>query len=69
MYKMKISKKLKTSFPLRLREMEHLDFIINNFKCPHCGETYIDFLINNSFRAKGYYGNTFINEKPKRYNN
>ena len=41
----------------------------NNFKCPHCGEPYIDFRKNNSLRAKEYYGNTFINEKPKRYNN
>lgn len=39
----------------------------NNFKCPHCDETYIDFVKNNSLRAKEYYGNTFINEKPKRY--
>jgi len=37
----------------------------NSFKCPHCLTPYIDFEKHNEIRPTEYYGNTYINQKPK----
>jgi hypothetical protein len=39
----------------------------NSFKCPHCLAPYIDFEKHNAIRATEYYGNTYINQNPKRW--
>jgi len=39
----------------------------NSFKCPHCLAAYIDFEKYKEMRPKEYYGNTYINQKPKLY--
>lgn len=37
----------------------------NSLKCPHCLDAFIDFENNKQIRPKEYYGNNYINEKPK----
>lgn len=39
----------------------------NSFNCPHCLAPYINFNNNKEIRPKEYYGNTYINEKPIRW--
>ena len=39
----------------------------NSFKCPHCLTHYIDFEKYKEMRPKEYYGNTYINQKPKQW--
>lgn len=39
----------------------------NALQCPHCLAPYINFEINKEIRSKEYYGNTYINKKPKYY--
>lgn len=39
----------------------------NSFKCPHCLTPYIDFEKYKGMRPKEYYGNTYINQNPKRW--
>lgn len=38
----------------------------NSFRCPHCLAPYIDFERHRDIRPKEYYGNTYINEEPRR---
>lgn len=33
----------------------------NSFRCPHCGDVYIDFENNKNIRPREYYGNRLIN--------
>lgn len=35
----------------------------NPFKCPHCGENYIDFIKNKEIRPNEYYVNYHLNQK------
>lgn len=39
----------------------------NSFKCPHCLTPFIDFENYPEMRAKEYYGNTLLNQKPKQW--
>ena len=39
----------------------------NSFNCPHCLTPYIDFKKYKEMRPKEYYGNTYINQKPKEW--
>ena len=39
----------------------------NSFKCPHCLTPYIDFENHKEIRPTEYYGNTYINQRPKRW--
>ena len=39
----------------------------NSFKCPHCLTPYIDFENHKEIRPREYYGNTYINQKPKQW--
>jgi len=39
----------------------------HSFKCPHCQATYIDFENHKEIRPNEYYGNTYINEKPRHW--
>lgn len=36
----------------------------NPFKCPHCGDDYINFRENREMRPNEYYVNFYINQKP-----
>lgn len=36
----------------------------NSFKCPHCGDDYINFRANKEMRSYEYYLNFYINQKP-----
>ena len=37
----------------------------NNFRCPHCNASYIDFEENKEVRSNEYYGLTYINKQPE----
>ena len=37
----------------------------NPFRCPHCLTPYIDFENHKEIRKNEYYGNTYINQKPR----
>ena len=39
----------------------------NSLNCPHCLTPYIDFKKYKEMRPKEYYGNTYINQKPKKW--
>ncbi|HEX8609196.1 MAG TPA: hypothetical protein VF679_11205, partial [Pedobacter sp.] len=39
----------------------------NSFRCPHCLTPYIDFEKDKEIRPQEYYGNTYLNDKPKRW--
>jgi hypothetical protein len=39
----------------------------NSLKCPHCLTPYIDFEKYKEIRPNEYYGNTYINQKPKQW--
>lgn len=39
----------------------------NSFRCPHCLMPYIDFEKYKEMRPKEYYGNTYINQNPRRW--
>lgn len=39
----------------------------NSFKCPHCLTSFIDFEKFPEMRPKEYYGNTLLNQKPKKW--
>ena len=39
----------------------------NSFKCPHCLAPFIDFNNHKDIRPGEYYGNTHINDEPKRW--
>ena len=39
----------------------------NSFKCPHCSASFIDFENYKEIRPQEYYGNTYINVNPTRW--
>lgn len=49
-----------------LNNMESFKYY-NSFNCPHCLTPFIDFENNKQSRPKEYYGNTYINNKPRRW--
>jgi len=54
--------KIEMMFPLPSNGEGSFNYY-NPFRCPHCLEPYIDF--NKAIRSKEYYGNFYINQKPK----
>jgi hypothetical protein len=61
-------KKIENKLPIPSNRKGNFKYY-NDLKCPHCKSNYINFNKNKASRPFEYYGNTYINQKPKQYHN